>query len=343
MTPPPPGGDPTARRRVLIIGAGIAGLGAAHALVERGHEVLVLEARDRVGGRVHTSTIGSVPVDLGASWIHGVDGNPLTELADRIGAQRTPTDYDSIVLRDREGRVVGDDATLPAYERLREALDGDPTGSVGEAIAAGTVIADDALLRYVVASEIEHEFAADIDQLSLAAVDEGQEFGGGDQLLPQGFRQLLRALLGDYEIRTSTPVAQISHGATSVAVTTRSGETLVGDSVLVTVPLGVLKTDAIAFDPPLPVEKSSAIDRLGMGVLEKVIMHFDEAFWDDADLLGFVGTRPGLFVEWANLEPATGQALIVGFNAGSTGRALLAGSDTAIVEEAIAALSTMYP
>jgi monoamine oxidase len=74
-------------QRVVVIGAGLAGLAAARKLKGLGHDVVVLEGRNRIGGRVHTSTQWSdLPLDLGASWIHGTTGNPLTALARQAGA-----------------------------------------------------------------------------------------------------------------------------------------------------------------------------------------------------------------------------------------------------------------
>ena len=84
------------RNRVVVIGAGISGLGAARYLADHGHEVVVVEARDRIGGRVWTSHAwGGAAVDLGASWIHGIGGNPITALAARAGAKTVVTDSDS--------------------------------------------------------------------------------------------------------------------------------------------------------------------------------------------------------------------------------------------------------
>lgn len=330
---------------VVVIGAGMAGLGAAQALVERGHDVIVLDARNRVGGRVHTDTIGSQPVDLGASWIHGVDGNPLVDLAEQADLERVPTDYDSIVVRDTSGGSIDEGALDRARGRLLDAFDeADP--SVGGAVdRSGRSLTEGerALMRYALTSEIEHEFAADAGELSVDAIDEGEEYPGGDALVPAGFRRLLTPLLGEYEIRTSTPVTRISHGSGGVVVSTDALETIDADRVLVTVPLGVLKARSITFDPPLPDAKHQSIDRLGMGVLEKVVLRFDTVFWDDADLLGFVGNDEGRFAEWLNLAPATDVPILVGFNAGSVGRNLLARSDTAVAAAAADVLTSMYP
>ncbi len=340
-----PTDDVAADGLVVVVGAGIAGLGAAQALVGRGHRVLVLDARDRIGGRIHTSTIGSQPVDLGAAWIHGVDGNPLVDLAELADLERVPTDYDSLVVRGANGESIGSGPLERARSRLLRGL-GRGATSVGAAIDLRGGDLDEAereLLRYVLASEIEHEFAADARDLSIEAIDEGDEYAGGDELVPAGFRQLLTPLLGGYEVRTATPVTAISHGSDGVVVSTDAIEAITADRVLVTVPLGVLKAKSIAFDPPLPDAKQQSIDRLGMGVLEKVVLRFDTAFWDDTDLLGYVGDVPGQFIEWLNLLPATATPVLVGFNAGSVARGLTTRSDTGVVAAASQALAAMYP
>jgi len=94
--PGPAASEPVQAETVLVIGAGIAGLAAARALTARGTSVTLLEARGRIGGRIHTSRLWpDIPVDLGASWIHGVRGNPLTALAREAGADTLATSYDS--------------------------------------------------------------------------------------------------------------------------------------------------------------------------------------------------------------------------------------------------------
>ncbi|HYN31598.1 MAG TPA: FAD-dependent oxidoreductase [Ilumatobacteraceae bacterium] len=331
---------------VVIVGAGAAGLAAARVLTDRGHRVLVLEGRDRIGGRVHTRTIGGAPVDLGASWIHGVSGNPLTELADAAGISRQASDFDSVVVRDATGNTVDDGALELAEARLYDAIDGaDPTEFIGDLVdGAGVSLsaAERLILEYARSTEIDHEFGVDPRRLDIAAIDEGDELDGGDAVVPGGMIQILNALTGGYETRIDTVVRRIALAADAVDVGLDGGEVLSADRVLVTVPLGVLQAGDIAFDPPLPAGNQGAIDRLGMGVLEKVVVRFDEPFWDrSVEFLGFVGTAR--FTEWLNLVPINGEPVLVALIGGAVADELMASSDQYIVDDAVAAIAAMYP
>lgn len=113
--------------------------------------------------------------------------------------------------------------------------------------------------------------------------------------------------------------------------------------MLVTVPLGVLKAGVIEFDPVLPDDKLAAVQRLGMGGLSRLILEYDEQFWDDdVEVIGFVGEEPGLFVEWYDWTRVVGKPVIVGFNAGSVAERLESLGDDAIIALATWALDTMY-
>ncbi len=331
---------------VVIVGAGAAGLAAARVLTDRGHRVLVLEGRDRIGGRVHTRTIGAAPVDLGASWIHGVSGNPLTELADAAGIGRQASNFNSVVVRNDTGTTVDDEALERAEGRLSDVIDGaDPSEFISDLVdEAGADLSptERLILEYVRSTEIDHEFGADPRRLDIAAIDEGDELDGGDVVVPGGMIQILNALTGGYETSTGTIVRRIALAANGVDVDLDDGQVVSADRVLVTVPLGVLQAGDITFDPPLPAGNRGAIDRLGMGVLEKVVVRFDEPFWDrSAEFLGLVGTMR--FTEWVNMVPINGEPVLIARIGGAVADELMARSDQYIVDEAVAALATMYP
>lgn len=93
-----PGGIEGRVERVIVVGAGIAGLTAANALGHAGNDAIVLEARDRIGGRLHTVDLAGSPVDLGGSWIHSPIGNPMSRWADQVGVERRPANaFDGLV------------------------------------------------------------------------------------------------------------------------------------------------------------------------------------------------------------------------------------------------------
>jgi monoamine oxidase len=341
---------------VLVIGAGIAGLAAARALTDAGLRVKVLEARDRIGGRVNTSTELGIPVDLGASWIHGVTGNPITQLARQAKLKTVPTDYDNIARRGPAGQLLEDTGIDDLAEDVLERVDAiardrqrrkqpDITlrAGINQALAPMRLSADGVRnLEYAINTGVEHEFAADVSELSLYQRDYGDELGGGDVIFADGYTGIARALATGLDIVLNTAVTRIAHNARGVTVNTRTGM-FAAPRAIITLPLGVLKGGAIQFDPPLPADKRAAIQKLGMGLLNKTVLRFSEVFWDDdVDLIGFVSTRRGEWAEWLNLAKLAEQPLLMGFNAGVYARALETRDDNATTRAALDVLRAMY-
>ncbi len=287
----------------LVVGAGAAGLAAAATLDDAGVDVRVVEARDRTGGRVDSVQRWGTVLERGASWIHGLDDNPLVDLAEDADVSLSPFDYDDLDLRDRQGGDRG---------------------------------------AYATAAEVEHELGADVADISPSAGEEGEELGGGDALVVGGYARLLSGLGLDDLVTTGWPVTRVVHSASGVRLEGPAGQ-MTADGAILTLPLGVLQAGDVLLDPPLPPAATQAVGRLGMGVLDKCILRFDDVFWDpEVALIGIVPSTPGEWVEWVNLLPVTGQPLLMGFNAGSVARRVADLSDDEVVGSATAALRSAF-
>ena len=305
---------------IVVVGAGVAGLGAARDLTAVGREVVVVESRQRIGGRVWSDTVGGAPVDLGGSWLHGLRDNPLADLAASLDIDLVRTDYENAALFDADGKSVEWSHLDHLYD-LVEAMLSSSRSTRSMATAVGEVRAraedeDRRRLEYVLASEIDHWFAAGPEDLAFSGVHEGGWSRGGDAVPATSYRPIIEHLATGLDVRLGHPVSKVIRTEEGVRITTEETE-FRGGVVLVTVPLGVLQAGTIRFDPALPTVKSTAIQTLGMGTMDKVVLHFEEPFWDpDVDLIAYASAEPGRFIEWYNAIPWTGYPILVGFNAG---------------------------
>ncbi|MCT7974555.1 FAD-dependent oxidoreductase [Laspinema olomoucense] len=320
-------------QKVLVIGAGIAGLAAARELQGQGFQVTVLEGRDRIGGRIHTSRTLGFPVDLGASWIHGITGNPITTLAQEWQIPILPTDFDNIILYNSQGNPISDrdlDLSYAIYEQIRDQAaslaenseqDLSIASALQQVLAAQTLTPQQSqLIEWAFNSEFVTEFGADLESLSSWYVDEGEEFDGEDYLFPQGYDKIITGLANNLEIQLQQKVTEIRYTDSGVSVTTER-ETFTADAAIVTLPLGVLKSGSIKFSPELPENKQAAINRLTMGVLNKVILKFSEQFWpEDYQNLDYLHEKPPDFSEFLNLAFYTQKPALMALTGGSFAR-----------------------
>ncbi len=340
---------------VIVIGAGMAGMTAAQALRKAGVNVLVIEARDRIGGRIHTDRSWSgVPLDLGASWIHGARTNPLSKLAKEAGIATVPTSYDSSELHvstKLRSRGMNDSDTSRWEGLVEDALDwaSDQPRDVSVAAAVQHVTASMKLsaeeradLDFYLVATFTTEWGLEPEKLSATRADGDKEFAdsGDDAIFPKGYDQLVRYLGNGITVRTGVVVRRISATSKSVQIETSKGS-LSADAVVVTVPLGVLKSGSIAFDPGLPEAKRHAIETLQMGVLSKTFLRFDRAYWPKKiDWHEFVDLSSG-WSEWVSFAK-TGVPLMLGFNAGERGKAIEAMSERDVVAEAMRVMREMF-
>ena len=347
--------------KIIVIGAGPAGLGAARNLTDAGYDVVVLEARDRIGGRILTDHWNNTSFDLGASWIHGINGNPIKTLAEKYGIQTIPFDNESSAIiydgatpiseerKKSMGTIYND--FVDFYYKVRQNISGSSTDiSLQQAVddfikernLNETEIKD---LNFNLVDKIEGDYAADTSDISLLSSEYmGYKMGGHEVVFPQGYEQIVHNLAKGLDIRNKTIVKEIDYGDSSVNIKTDKGD-FGAKYVISTLPLGVLKNDtAVNFVPDLPSTKKDAIDKLKMGVLNKVYFVFPNVFWnDDYDWIEHIPDKKGYWVYFANLHRVTGSPVLLGFNTGSSAKAIDAEpSDEKIVSDGLAVLREMY-
>ncbi len=335
--------------RVVVIGAGISGLRAAADLHAAGYAVTVVEARDRVGGRIDTvrPTGWPIPVERGASWVHDTAASDLADQLDALGVRTVAFDYSTAVVG-LDGARVADGAALDeagaravaAAVRWADSLDEDRALATALDESADDLHVDPSTLAYYEATEIVTEYGADADELSAQwGLEEGTE--GDDLLVVGGYDGLVQPLAADLDVRLSRPVDRIVWDPSGVVVHGPDHDPIPADRVVVTVPLGVLQAGTVAFDPALPAATVAAVEHLGMGLLDKYWFRFDEVFWEeDAVMWTKVGpaTDQDPFREWFNLAPATGRPILLALLGADAARAWATKTDAEIKAAAMVSL-----
>jgi len=341
---------------VVVVGAGVAGLAAAARLRERGADVVVVEARTRAGGRVHTLRGDGwpAPVEEGAEFVHGRDPE-LQRLLRRARAHAVEHE-DRHWLVTRAGKLIdGQDvweAGLPLMEddgrgersmaaKIRQARKG---GVAAEAC--------DFALAYV-----EGFHAAEPARASAAALVQQQELadeehGDEPRRVREGYDAIVARLagdVGDARLRLGTIVQRIGWRRGQVRIDARAAldgarlPPLRARACLVTLPLGVLQRRAVAFAPSLPAEKRNAIDALAMGPVVKVALRFAAPWWQPLeDRLGatfsFVHERRAPVPTWWRPLPFAGP-MLMGWAGGPATRRLTGKRPETIARVALASLA----
>lgn len=256
---------------VAVVGAGVAGLAAARHLRAHGVSVTLIEALPRIGGRAVTASVGGTPFDLGATWLHDADRNPLVELAG-------PSDQllDTDAGRRERVTIAGRLVTLAeqaAYDAAWDRIDAIPAPALAGAdttlAAAMAPMANDPWASLVALWEGPIIAGADADRLGLQ--DWHRNRLGGRNLVPAaGVGAFIARVLGT-EATLSTPATRVAWHGPGVAIDTPRG-TIHAGAAIITVSTGVLAAGGIRFDPPLPEAVGAAIDALPMGLLSKLAL-----------------------------------------------------------------------
>jgi monoamine oxidase len=319
---------------VAIIGAGAAGLGATNALKDSGLSVLVLEARDRVGGRAHTVQVApDVLFDVGCGWLHSAEKNSFVAIAERLGfeinkelppwrerayGKAFPQEERSQFLRALDQFY---DRAEEAAERVRRAGRDEPASLQLEPGNRWNPMID-AISTYI--------NGAELDRVSLLDMD-AYEDTELNWRVRHGYGALVAAYAGHCPVALNCAVTLIDYSAKRVRLETAKG-TLTADKVIVTVPTNLIADETIRFHPALPA-KVGAARGLPLGLADKVTLALDdaEALPKEGNLRGAtMRTDIGTY----HLRPF-GQPCIDGFFGGRFARQLEEAGDGAIAAQAI--------
>ena len=315
--------DTTAK--VLILGAGASGLQAARTLHDAGlDDFIIVEAADRIGGRVHSTQFAGITVGLGAQW--AATDEPLTdEIIRKLNLSRHITDYDSLTIRNTTGHDVTYEANAN-YQRLEKGMDefyelrkrmqkdgNIPDMSIRSALRIGgwqqPLSAIDKAIEWF---EFDSEYgeAPEVTSTKEAVVatdDESEDYiitdaRGSDQIFNEvaGFLKTPDFI---NHTRLNQRVVSIDHtDDLSVLVTCEDGTRYVGEYALITFSIGVLQNDLIQFIPPLPEWKDVAIKKFQMAGYTSIFLSFPSKFWDDTEWIMYASERKGYYPMFLNYQ-----------------------------------------
>jgi monoamine oxidase len=335
-------------KTVVVIGGGISGLAAAKKLKEKGFTVIVLEAQEKVGGRMRTDRSLGVAFDEGASWIHGPNGNPITNLVSQSGANTFLTSDDSVEVFDTNGTAYSDTVLTNAENQFESALNavrnaGTQTQSFQSVFnSLYPTQANNRLWKYMLSAFLEFNTGGDISKLSSKFFDDDEEYNGEDVIITNGYDKITDFLAQGLDIRLNTRVTGIDYSNTKVNITA-NGSNIEADYVIVSVPLGVLKNNAITFAPALPADKISAITKTNMGNVNKFLLVWNTAFWDtNLQYIGYTPDTKGKFNYFLNVKKFTPANALMTFAFGDYATTTESMSDNDIVNEIMLHLKSIY-
>jgi monoamine oxidase len=350
-----------ARVDTVVVGAGVSGLTTARLLVRAGQRVLVLEARDRLGGRTWTDRSHGPPTDLGASWIHGITDSPLADAASAFGLRTREftvgayqPDSRPIAYYDPAGRRLSDAAATRfaadihhVDRQLTKTIAASVPGSSYHDVVEATLaqLAWDPYrterVREFMRHRCEEQYGVWIGDLDAHGLDD-DAVEGDEVVFPDGYDQLAVQLAAGLEVWLEHPVHRVHWFDQGVTLEGDRGD-VTADRAVLTVPVGVLKSAAFTIDPPLPEPVAGALARLEMNAFEKVFLRFPVKFWDDGVYaIRQQGPAGVWWHSWYDLTALHGEPTLLTFAAGPCAVETRDWAEEQVVESVLAALRRLY-
>ena len=340
------------RYDVIVVGAGASGLMAALELVQTGKKVAVVEARDRIGGRIHTITDKnfSSPIELGAEFVHG-NLEHTQHLLKKAGAALVKISGD-IWQKENDGLQKQEDF-IEDYSRLekkfKELKQDMPVAQFIKEYLKGDEYEE---LRTTLQNYVEGYYAADINKASTMALCEELTTSDNVQYrIEGGYKTIVDYLYREAEQKgcfffLSQVVKQVSWKENQVEMLTEQ-ETFHGRKVLITVPLGVLQSEQINFSPSVD-EKIKAAKSLGFGPVIKLMLQFEQPFWKNKEFtenkdmrdFSFLFSKESVPTWWTQYPKQ--EALLTGWLAGPHAEAVKNNTAQEIISKAIDSLSAIF-
>uniref|UniRef100_A0A8C6T1N1 [histone-H3]-N(6),N(6)-dimethyl-L-lysine(4) FAD-dependent demethylase n=1 Tax=Neogobius melanostomus TaxID=47308 RepID=A0A8C6T1N1_9GOBI len=358
-------------KNVIIIGAGASGLAAARQLHNFGTQVMVLEARERIGGRVWDNTSMGVTVGQGAQIVNGCVNNPIALMCEQMGIKMHKLGERCDLFQ--EGGQATDpsidkrmdfhfNAILDVVSEWRKDKSQSQDQPLGEKVQevkknflqeSGMQFSDleEKVLQFHL-SNLEFACGSPLGQVSARSWDHNEffaQFSGDHTLLTKGYSLLLYKLAEGLDIRTKCPVQSIDYSGDHVKVTSTNGSQWTAQKVLVSVPLTLLQKNFIQFNPPLSERKMKAIHSLGAGIIEKVALQFPFRFWDGkiqgADYFGHIPPSPdhrGMFGVFYDMDPQGKRAVLMSIISGDAVAAVREMEDKTIIDICMKVLRELF-
>ncbi|XP_027622936.1 lysine-specific histone demethylase 1B isoform X1 [Tupaia chinensis] len=359
-------------KSVIVVGAGPAGLAAARQLHNFGIKVTVLEAKDRIGGRVwDDKSFKGVTVGRGAQIVNGCINNPVALMCEQLGISMHKFGERCDLIQEG-GRITDPtidkrmdfhfNALLDVVSEWRKdktQLQDVPLGEKIEEIYKAFIKEsgiqfselEGQVLQFHL-SNLEYACGSNLYQVSARSWDHNEffaQFAGDHTLLTPGYSVIMDKLAEGLDIRLQCPVQSIDYSGDDVQVTTTDGTGWSAQKVLVTVPLALLQKGAIQFNPPLSEKKTKAINSLGAGIIEKIALQFPYRFWDSkvqgADFFGHVpptASQRGLFAVFYDMDPQKKQSVLMSVIAGEAVASVQSLEDKQVLQQCMATLRELF-